>query len=181
MSRLIDETGNRHGKLLVIEKAGRKGHKVYWHCRCDCGNYSEVTGYRLRSGITKSCGCGMGYSLPPGEAMFNKTIDLYRRQAKRRGLVFEIEPDEFRSLTSSVCYYCGAEPANCQHPKDRNGEYRYSGLDRIDSNGGYILSNVVPCCRRCNIAKHTMTQQEFFDWARIVARRADGVATSQGL
>ena len=58
MSRLIDETGKRYGKLIVLSRAilpNKKG--VYWHCRCDCGKEVDVYGASLRSGNTKSCGC----------------------------------------------------------------------------------------------------------------------------
>lgn len=57
MSGLINEIGNRYGKLIVLEDAGNiKGvHK--WKCKCDCGNFVVVAGVKLRSGHTKSCGC----------------------------------------------------------------------------------------------------------------------------
>jgi hypothetical protein len=34
-------------------------------------------------------------------------------------------------------------------------------LDRIDNNKTYLKDNVVPCCKRCNVAKNNMTQTEF--------------------
>ena len=40
----------------------------------------------------------------------------------------------------------------------------YNGLDRVDSSKGYVMSNVQPCCTRCNYAKHTGTVDEFFGW-----------------
>ena len=56
MSR-IDLTGQRFGKLLVQEVAESDGGEARWFCQCDCGNSSITSGYRLRSGETKSCGC----------------------------------------------------------------------------------------------------------------------------
>lgn len=32
----VDLTGRRFGKLEVVRKGGTAG-RVYWHCRCDCG------------------------------------------------------------------------------------------------------------------------------------------------
>lgn len=55
--KLIDLTGQRFGMLTVIEKSNRSGKRVYWRCRCDCGNTVEVLGLSLRRGATKSCGC----------------------------------------------------------------------------------------------------------------------------
>lgn len=56
MGKLIDETGNKYSRLLVIDKVKIKGHWK-WHCQCDCGNEINVSGTMLRSGNTKSCGC----------------------------------------------------------------------------------------------------------------------------
>lgn len=57
MARIIDITGQRFGRLLVIEEAGRKNRQVVWKCECDCGNTVLVRGSDLRNGGQKSCGC----------------------------------------------------------------------------------------------------------------------------
>jgi hypothetical protein len=58
----IDETGNRYGGLVVVEKVfrvtpGRRGKRTFWRCTCDCGNEHVVRGDVLRRGGTRSCGC----------------------------------------------------------------------------------------------------------------------------
>lgn len=60
--KLINETGNRYGKLVVIKRIGTKTFpsgqkKPIWLCQCDCGNTSEVAAQSLRAGQMKSCGC----------------------------------------------------------------------------------------------------------------------------
>lgn len=59
VSRFIDLTGQRFGRLMVIKKAGTASANgnVKWFCRCDCGNQTLVDGYALRKGTTRSCGC----------------------------------------------------------------------------------------------------------------------------
>ena len=54
---MIDLTGQRFGRLTVIERAGTKHGEAVWRCRCDCGNEVVVSGYKLRTGHSKSCGC----------------------------------------------------------------------------------------------------------------------------
>ena len=54
--RTIDLTGQRFGRLLVLER-GKKNHKNKWKCICDCGNVTYVTTRNLRKGQTQSCGC----------------------------------------------------------------------------------------------------------------------------
>ena len=59
--RLIELTGQRFDKLVVIEYAGRnKRRESLWRCLCDCGNEPIVRGDVLRRGTTESCGCGKG-------------------------------------------------------------------------------------------------------------------------
>lgn len=59
MSKRIDLTNQRFGRLVVIEYHGNNpaNSNAMWLCQCDCGNKTVVDGVRLRSGITKSCGC----------------------------------------------------------------------------------------------------------------------------
>lgn len=57
----IDMTGQKCGRLLVIEEAPKdpniKSRVIRWRCKCDCGNEVIVAGPNLRNGNTKSCGC----------------------------------------------------------------------------------------------------------------------------
>lgn len=62
MPKKIDLTGQRFGRLVVIEKALSKKYKNgrikgRWLCRCDCGNTKIVTTDGLKYNTTKSCGC----------------------------------------------------------------------------------------------------------------------------
>jgi hypothetical protein len=62
MSSIIDLIGSRFGKLTVIERAIAPkltgNGQAFWSCLCDCGEYAVIPGQSLRSGATKSCGCG---------------------------------------------------------------------------------------------------------------------------
>ena len=52
----LNLTGQRFGRLTVIEPAPNMGKRTAWRCRCDCGRETVVTTGRLRSGKTASCG-----------------------------------------------------------------------------------------------------------------------------
>lgn len=54
---MIDLSGNKCGRLTVVDIAIREKSQVYWNCTCDCGNKIVVVTSRLRQGSTKSCGC----------------------------------------------------------------------------------------------------------------------------
>ncbi len=57
MSKLIDITGQRFGKLTVLEKGDTVKGVAFWLCKCDCGKLTTVTSAHLRNGHTRSCGC----------------------------------------------------------------------------------------------------------------------------
>ena len=58
MGKLIDLTGQRFGKLVVISRGENAyGNRSQWLCRCDCGKETVVAAQNLRAGNTKSCGC----------------------------------------------------------------------------------------------------------------------------
>lgn len=58
MSKLVDITGIRFGRLLVLKRAGvAPVRKVTWLCKCDCGKEVIVRGGDLHSLNTRSCGC----------------------------------------------------------------------------------------------------------------------------
>ncbi|MCO4469329.1 hypothetical protein Si141_01372 [Streptococcus infantarius subsp. infantarius] len=54
-----DLIGKRYGRLIVVEKTGKKarGKENVYLCKCDCGNTVEVRSGLLSQGRKKSCGC----------------------------------------------------------------------------------------------------------------------------
>lgn len=62
-NNLIDLTGQKFGRLLVLRKVPYEEHKyntsqcAIWECKCDCGNTTIVSGNSLKNGSIKSCGC----------------------------------------------------------------------------------------------------------------------------
>lgn len=59
MGRIKDLTGQRFGRLVVVELAPfrSKNSRAIWRCSCDCGNTIYTLSSSLVSGNTKSCGC----------------------------------------------------------------------------------------------------------------------------
>lgn len=175
--KLIDETGKRYGRLVVIEQAASVGQAgARWLCQCDCGRQSVVIGTLLRRGTTKSCGCLRSDSiqratdawrLPRGEGAINWLFDDGQRRARRKGVEWAIGKELFRQIIARPCVYCGAEYSSEFGDKHGfNGGVKYNGLDRVDNARGYVPDNVVPCCRACNVSKNARELEEFRDWAR---------------
>jgi len=167
--KAIDERFHKYGRLTVLNRAGTKDGKALWFCRCECGNFVIVSGGCLRKGNTRSCGCLQKETrsqigrLPKGEASFNQALRRLKHSAERRNLEWILSKEEVKNLITEPCYYCGAKPRihNDSNHKSCNGNFPYTGIDRIDSSKGYTLENVVSCCSDCNYMKHTLSTDEF--------------------
>jgi hypothetical protein len=185
MGQIKNHIGERFGRLVVIEFAHMKNHKAWWLCQCDCGNTTTTSGVYLtgKTHKTRSCGCllkeeerkngkscGRNNLLkyietkrkPKGESSRNHLYYLYKYKSHNRGLSFDLSIEEFSFLTKGNCYYCGLEPQQIKMQK--SSPYVYNGIDRVDNSKGYSKDNCVSCCKYCNSAKSTMTQNDFFSW-----------------
>ena len=78
MGKLIDLTGRRFGRLVVIRRVKNNKHnKPVWECKCDCGKTCEVSGEILRKGESRSCGC-LHVEVARQTALKEKTKHGYR-------------------------------------------------------------------------------------------------------
>lgn len=61
----VDLAGKSFGKLKVLEFVGRPPNHgdSLWRCLCECGKESNVRGYNLKAGYSKSCGCAIAPAL----------------------------------------------------------------------------------------------------------------------
>lgn len=59
MGNFIDLTGQKFGRLTVIERAPNKGKQTMWRCICSCSdkNICITRGADLKNGVIVSCGC----------------------------------------------------------------------------------------------------------------------------
>ncbi len=62
MPTKVDLTGKRFGKLVALYEVdkheSKNGNKrITWHCKCDCGNETDVMALNLTRNHTTSCGC----------------------------------------------------------------------------------------------------------------------------
>lgn len=91
----------------------------------------------------------------------------YKNSAKERGFDFELNLNEFFTLISIPCIYCGS------FDRQFLGKF-YTGIDRVDTKQGYILNNCVPCCFTCNSMKLNSTWEEFILRANYINNKVYG-------
>lgn len=175
ISARADISGQVFGRLTAISDIGKDKYGYrYWKCNCSCGAKVVVRSHELKRGHTKSCGClrreyykssGGKNTLPYGQASANELLSSYKKSASSRGYAFTISKSEFMGIIDKPCVYCGSEKAMIRKPnKGVNGEFMYTGIDRVDNSKGYEKGNVVPCCWICNRAKSTLNKDDFMQW-----------------
>jgi len=145
MAKFIDITGEKFGRLTVVERAeNNKFGDAQWLCKCECGTEKAVTGYKLRNGHTKSCGC-LSVDMGKERATHgNSTHPLYRvwrnlktrclnpkywkthRYGKRGISICDEWIDDFQAFFD----FCMA-----------NGWRPELQIDRIDNDGNYEPDN----------------------------------------
>lgn len=144
--KFIDMTGEKYGKLLVIEYAGKTPRGIsLWKCKCDCGTEVIVQSSNLRNGHTKSCGCFR--------------VEWCKENCTKHGL----EHTRLYSIWSDMIYRChNQENPNyeryggrgisvcCEWRNDVRAFYDWAinngysddlTIDRVDNDGNYCPEN----------------------------------------
>jgi Staphylococcus phage HNH endonuclease len=136
----MDLTDRRFGRLTVLHRGRRAGHRVYWRVRCVCGVVKEVRADALRTnGGTRSCGClqreaakAQGHHHQPGERFGRLRIIRQAGTVKRHGRSYlcrcdcgrttKVRGDQLRDGTtrSCGCFYSDTRTtANLRHGQSR--------------------------------------------------------------
>lgn len=177
------QVGERFGMLEVVGTAkglGTEPGRLWAHCRCDCGNEVDIVSHALAR--RTSCGCAKPVRLAamqkarilPDSAAAKKGFrSTYRISAKQRGMVFDLDQEQFDALIAEDCHYCGAAPVLRPRTANTGGPLLCNGIDRMDPSVGYELDNCVPCCRHCNYAKRDLTAVDFIEHAKRIAAYAE--------
>lgn len=179
----LDNIGKIFGRWTIIEFSHKdeKQRALYWKCKCVCGNEGIIRYSQLKQGKSKSCGCyqkevatlriinaNKKRVLPTGVAALRNLFRCYRKDSIARGIFFNLTIEEFIKIIGLNCYYCSIEPKQLSKNINWNGSYKYNGIDRVDNDKGYVINNVVPCCKWCNQAKSNRTESEFLFWIKNV-------------
>lgn len=94
-----------------------------------------------------------------------------KRNARNRKIKFNIKKQEFitwYNKQNQKCQYCNRSLEEIQSDKREIFKNRLS-IDRIDSDKGYYLKNILLCCMRCNIIKSNyFTKQEMKRIGKII-------------
>lgn len=101
-------------------------------------------------------------------------FQLSQRKCNENGRQFSLSYNEFKTLCFSACHYCGAAPEEGAYCRYNEIYYRSNGIDRQDSNLGYVPSNVVSCCAWCNRSKGDADLKDWLKKVQEISKRIPG-------
>ena len=159
--------GNKYNRLTVVdcywieEKSGRK--RMYFDCKCDCGNVTTASRDHVVLNRIKSCGCLISELTSNRNTKhglykkYKRVFDVWNNMIERcenpnnsnyknyggRGIKVCGEWHELKTFVEWA-YKNGYEE------RDKNNRRNVLSIERIDVNGNYEPSNCkwIPCCEQ---------------------------------
>lgn len=170
MSKAIDLTGQRFGRLTVLERASDyitpKGvRRVRWKCLCNCGNEYITKANSLLRNEAKSCGCLRSErsaesitsynairmthpSLKHGRTVNKKIERLYKVWSSMRSRCYGRNQNQYHNYGGRGITICDEwqdyekfREWAMANGYDENAPRGQCTIDRIDVNGNYCPEN----------------------------------------
>lgn len=152
MPKFVDITGQRFGRLLVLQhshcvfRSLRHGYRHFWLCQCDCGTVTEIERHDITSGHTTSCGCHRNAILTSGAN--NRThgkrwmaeYDIWAAMIQRCCNPKHISYKYYGAIGIMVCERWRTSFANFFADMGLRPSSKHS-IDRIDNGGNYEPGN----------------------------------------
>lgn len=160
-----DILNQKFGCLKVTKKTQKRSSNgvIYWECMCDCGKIVERQYRDLVKGKVKNCGKCNECNEITGR-IFSKIYN----SAKGRNIEFNLEITELWDLyikQDKKCFFTGLPI----HFGDSYSNEMTCSLDRIYSDKGYVINNVVWVHKIVNIIKWSLDPNDFIAICKLIA------------
>ena len=98
-----------------------------------------------------------------------RMVSQLKSGRRKQGIDFDLTPEFFLKMFDNqdgLCAVTGRK-MTWQRKPDRRNDMNIS-IDRIEPKGNYEESNVRLVCKRVNLMKHNMTDEELLDWSKTI-------------
>ncbi len=170
MSKFCNLLGRQFNSWIVIKRGqNTKKGSAQWICRCVCGNSSLVQANALKYNHSKqcqACASSKGYGEISGTYWSH-----IKKGARERGLEFVISiEDTWQKFLAQNrrCILSGVE-LGFVRSYEKDARLQTASLDRIDSNFGYLPSNIQWLHKHVNMMKSNHSMKYFTQLCKIIA------------
>lgn len=144
--RIVDKTGKRYGRLVVLKRDENKTSGTYWICQCDCGNIKSINTSELGGNRTKSCGCLKREILKKQQETTHgetntRLYSIWRAMKKR---CYQPTSAGYKNYGGRGIVVCDDWVCSYENFRDwalKNGYKENLTLDRLNNDGNYEPSN----------------------------------------
>ena len=146
-----DLTGEKFGRLTVVERATNKGGQVYWNCKCDCGNEKTVRASHLKNGLIVSCGCYRKEQMEKRKPQMIENQTTHGMSKTRLYSIWHTMKERcYNPNATSYSDYGGRNISICEEWQSFKPFYEWAvnngytddlTIDRKDVNGSYCPEN----------------------------------------
>ena len=173
--------GLENGNWKLIERLTIE-NRTYYKLQCKCGNFTTISSgavkrYLKSDTVVKHVyGCvsctanvrnkitGKIFRKSKGFSTVTRIFANYKDRAQKKYMEFSLTREQFEKLIFNSCHYCGRFGTQSCYLGDNHNELVYNGIDRMDSNKGYTISNCVTCCKTCNYGKRDLDFKEWLEY-----------------
>lgn len=162
MTKAIDITGKKFGRLTAIHRVPIKPGRAYWLLSCECGGSITTVYDSLRAGFTKSCGCLKiesirNRSLKHGHSINRKESRTLKSYNHAKSRCLNPNDPKFRIYGGRGIKMCSDWLNGFENFLRDMGECPPSmTLDRVDPHGHYEPRN----CRWASVRQQARTRTD---------------------
>ena len=132
MGKFIDLTGQTFNDLTVLYKAESQKGRVFWHCKCSCGNEKDIRADGLKAGKIKTCGeC----------KNIRHLIDL-TGQTFGQLTVLEKDNEKIGNKTYWICQCSCGNKKSIRGDQLKSGEIKTCGCGKINNLIGKVFGKL---------------------------------------
>lgn len=170
--RTEDLTGQEFNGRRVMGFEGYGARGALWTTECiRCGETKSLKADKLKKYGCFICSQTNSCKYKHGKYISSTFFWEFERGAKRRGIEFNITIDHLDELWVKQKGRCALTDTELSPPVLHKNRSYNASLDRIDSKYGYVEGNVQFVTKQVNVAKGTMSQDEWVKLAHETVRK----------
>lgn len=139
-----DFSGQKFGRWIAVSLV-RKSGKIFWKCKCDCGQIGVVRLDGLKNGRSKSCGCWNLEALSTGDRTRTHGMTghpFYRSWASMFERCENSNSTAFKYYGGRGIKICSRWKMFSNFQKDMFDSWKHGlTIERVDVNGNYTPKN----------------------------------------